>query len=125
MSDHVFIYLIVAFNSICQIMLIRRQKLASNVKWKFCCLAAAIPVVIMLSMRLLIVSGTIHEYVAEQSPIEHSITEGVSILLIAGPWLVTIAAILTRIKNRVKPPSQTVEEISADGPPYLPSKPGV
>jgi len=104
MSDHVFIYLIVALNTICQIMLIRRQKLANNVKWKFCCLAAAIPGVIMLSMRLLIVSGTIHEYVAEQSLIEHSITKGASILLIAGPWLVTLAVILTRMRNRMVSP---------------------
>jgi hypothetical protein len=100
MSDHMAIYLIVTLNTICQIMLIRRQKLASTVKWKFCCLAAALPVVIMLSMRLVIASGTIHEYVAEQSLVEHYLTKGASILLIAGPWLVTLAAILIRMRNR-------------------------
>jgi hypothetical protein len=100
MSDHMVIYLIVALNAICQLMLIRRQKLARNLKFKFCCLAAAVPLVIMLSMRLLIAGGMIHEYVVEQSLIERSITKGASILLIAGPWLVTLAAILIRMRNR-------------------------
>jgi hypothetical protein len=58
----------------------------------------------MLSMRLLIASGTIHEYVAEQSIIEHYITKGASILLIAGPWLVTLAVIITRMRNRMVSP---------------------
>jgi hypothetical protein len=104
MPDQVLIYLIVALNVFCQLMLIRRQKVASSLKLKFCSLAVAIPVVIMLSMRLLIVSGTIHEYVVEQSPIEHYITKGASILLIAGPWLVTLAVIITRIRNRMVSP---------------------
>lgn len=104
MSDQMFIYLIVALNTFFQLVLIWRQKLANNIKWKFCCLAAGIPVVIMLSMRLLIVFGTIHEYVAEQSLIEHYITKGASILLIAGPWLVTLAVILNRMRNRVMSP---------------------
>jgi hypothetical protein len=53
----------------------------------------------MLTMRLLIASGAIHGLVAEQSPAEQFFTKGTSILLIAGPWLVTLAAILVKMKN--------------------------
>ncbi|HXE98155.1 MAG TPA: hypothetical protein VN642_17250 [Dongiaceae bacterium] len=99
MSDYVFIYLIVALNTLCQIMLIWRQKLDS--RWKFCSFAIAIPVVLMVSMRLLIASGVIHGHVAEQSLVEQYFTKGTSILLIAGPWLVTLAALQAKMKNRV------------------------
>ena len=100
MTDQVCIYLIVALNTCCQIMLIWRQKFTDGMKWRFCCSALAIPVLIMILVRLLIVSGTIHGRVADQSPVEHYITLGTSILLIAGPWLVTLAAITVKIRNR-------------------------
>lgn len=100
MSDQLLIYLIVALNVACQLMLIWRQKFATGVKWKFCCLAVAVPAVIMVTMRLLIAGGTIHGRIAEQPLVEQYITNGASMLLIAGPWLVTLAAILTKMKNR-------------------------
>jgi hypothetical protein len=100
MHDHVLIYLIVALNALCQLMLIWRQKLAASVRWKYCCLAIAIPVVIMVSMRLMIASGTIHGRVAEQSLFEQYITKANSILLIAGPWLVTLAVLLAKMRDR-------------------------
>lgn len=100
MHDHILIYLIVALNALCQLMLIWRQKLAASVKWKYCCLAIAIPVVVMVSMRLMIASGTIHGRVAEQSLVEQYITKATSILLLAGPWLVTLIALLARMRDR-------------------------
>jgi len=96
MSDHVLIYLIVTLNALCQVMLIWRQKLETRTKWKYCCLAIAIPLFIMVSMRIFIANGTIPERVVDQSLIERYITKITSILLIAGPWLVTVAAIVSR-----------------------------
>ena len=100
MADKVFIYMIVALNTCCQLMLIWRQRFPAKEKWKYCGLAVGIPVFIMLSMRLLIASGTIHSHVAEQSTVEQFITKGTSMLLIAGPWFVTIAAVITNRRNR-------------------------
>jgi hypothetical protein len=101
MYDQLFIYLIVALNTCCQLMLIWRQKFPAGEKRKYCVYAVAIPVLVMLSMRLLIASGMIHGRVADQTSVEQYITKSASILLIAGPWLVTIAAILTKMRNRV------------------------
>jgi hypothetical protein len=53
----------------------------------------------MLTMRLLIANGTIHGLVAEQSPAEQYLTKGTSMLLIAGPWFVTFAALMAKMKN--------------------------
>ena len=100
MHDHVLIYVIVALNALCQLMLIWRQKLAAGVKWKYCCLAIAMPVVIMVSMRLMIASGTIHGRVAEQSLVEQYLTKGAGMLLIAGPWLVTLTVLLAKMRER-------------------------
>jgi len=100
MADYIFIYLIVTLNTLCQLMLIWRQRLAANERRKFCSIAIAIPVVLMVTMRLLITGGAIHGSVAEQSLGEQFFTKGTSILLIAGPWLVTIAAILAKMRNR-------------------------
>lgn len=108
MSDQLLIYLIVALNTICQLMLIWRQKLATGIKWKFCWSAVAIPALIMVSMRLLIANGTIHGHVAEQTLVEQYITKGTSVLLIAGPWLVTLAAILVKMRNRALLKKQAV-----------------
>jgi hypothetical protein len=100
MFDQVFIYLIVALNTCCQLMLIWRQKFPAGGKRKFCVCAVAIPVLIMLSMRLLIAGGLIHGRVADQTPVEHFITTAASILLVAGPWLVTLAAIFSKKRQR-------------------------
>ena len=100
MYDKVFIYLIVALNTCCQLMLIWRQKFPGGEKRKFCIYAVAIPVAVMVSMRLLIAGGMIHGRVADQSPTEHYITTAASILLIAGPWLVTLAAIFSKKRQR-------------------------
>ncbi|MBT0665666.1 hypothetical protein KI809_15255 [Geobacter pelophilus] len=96
MPDQILIYLIVALNAICQLMLIWRQKFAPGVKWRYCCLAIAIPVVIMVSMRLFIAGGLIHGRVADQTTFERYLTTIASILLLAGPWLVTITTLFTR-----------------------------
>ena len=108
MADTIFIYLIVALNTCCQIMLIWRQKLPVGDKKKYIGLAVGIPVLIMVSMRLLIANGTIQGHVAEQSPVELFITRSASILLIAGPWFATIAAVIKNRRNRILLKSQTV-----------------
>ena len=96
MSDQVFIYLIVALNTFVQLMLIGRLNFPAGGKRKYYLFAVAIPVLVMLSTRLLIANGMIHSRVADQSAIEQHITSAASILLMAGPWLVTLAAILDK-----------------------------
>ena len=100
MSDQLLIHLIVALNVVCQLMLIWRQKFMSAVRWKFISSAVAIPLVIMVLMRILIAAGMIHGHLSEQSSIEQYITKGMSMMLIAGPWFVTIAAIMLKVRNR-------------------------
>ena len=94
------IYVIVTINMLCQALLIWRLKITRNEKWIFGSLAIAIPVIIMIVMRLLIASGTIHGRIAEQNFLEQYITKGTSILLVAGPWLVTLTAIIVKVKSR-------------------------
>jgi hypothetical protein len=100
MSDELFIYIIVALNALVQLMLIWRLKFLTGGKWKYCVLVVAIPILIMASMRLLVAGGVIHGRVADQSMVERIITMGASVLLMAGPWLVTIAAILDKPRRR-------------------------
>ena len=119
MSDQITIYLIVALNIICQIMLIRRQTIAKNIKRNLCFLAAAIPAFIMLTMRVLIVGEIISEQVVEQSSVEQFITKLASILLIAGPWMVTLAAIITKLRNRLRKASQERKTPPIDVPSKL------
>jgi hypothetical protein len=59
-------------------------------------------------MRLLIVSGMIHGRVVDQSLVEQYLTKGTSMLLIAGPWFVTFAAVLAKMKNRALLKNQVV-----------------
>ena len=100
MSDHVIIYLIVALNTSCQLMLIWRQKFPAGQRNRYCLCAVAIPVALMLSMRLLIACGMINVRVADQSHLEHFVTTVTSMLLVAGPWFVTVAAVITRRRQR-------------------------
>lgn len=100
MPDQVLIYMIVMLNALCQLLLIRRLKLSGASKWKYSCLAVAIPAILMVSMRLLIANGAIHGRIADQTFVEQYITKGASILLIAGPWFATIAAIVSKRGQR-------------------------
>jgi hypothetical protein len=100
MSDQLLIYLIVALNAACQLMLIWRQRLPATQQWKLFALTAAIPLAIMVTMRILIANGIIHGHISEQTFIEQAITKGTSLLLIAGPWFVTLAAVIARVKQR-------------------------
>lgn len=95
MSDHILIYLIVLLNALCQIMLIWRLKHIGRSKSVFLFCAVLIPIVAALSMRLLVAKGIIHGHLNEQSRLEHLVTQAMSMLLISGPWLVTISAILS------------------------------
>jgi len=109
LPDHLLIYVIVALNALCQATLVWRLKFASSTKWKFCSAALAVPLVIMVAMRLLIASGSIHGRVADQSLVEQLITKGAGILLIAGPWLVTISAVMYRRRQRQSVQMQPAE----------------
>lgn len=95
-SNEVFIYLIVALNTLVQLMLIWRLKFPGGGKWKYCLVAVAIPVLVMVSMRLAVAGGMIHGRMAEQSTIERWVTSAASVLLLAGPWLVTLAALVNK-----------------------------
>jgi hypothetical protein len=101
MTDQVMIYMIVMLNTFCQLMLIWRQKFPVGQRNRYCAAAVAIPVVLILSMRLLIASGLIHGHLADQSFIEHLTTKAASFLLIAGPWFVTTTAIVSKRRKRI------------------------
>jgi len=64
--------------------------------------AAALPLTLALVMRVLVYAGLIHGRLAEQSQVEHLLTQAVSILLIAGPWLATAAAVLYRGNRKLR-----------------------
>jgi hypothetical protein len=98
MSDLTLIHLIVALNIVVQLMLIRRLKFPPGGRRKYYVFAIAIPLLVLLSMQLLVAGGLIHGHVADQTPVEQFVTSAASILLLAGPCLVTLAAILD--KNR-------------------------
>ena len=100
MPDHLLIYVIVFLNAFTQAMLIWRFKLAPAIKWKLCCSTVAVPLILAVIMRLLIAQGILPARIADQSFIEQLITKGASMMLIAGPWMVTIAVIIIRLKER-------------------------
>jgi hypothetical protein len=99
MSDLALIHLIVALNILVQLMLIGRLRFPSGGKRKYYVFAVAIPVLVLVSMRLLTASGLMQSRVAEQQPAEQFTTAAASILLIAGPWLATLAAILDKKRS--------------------------
>ena len=107
MTDQVIIYLIVALNTFCQLMLVWRQKFPAGQRNRYCLCAVAIPLVLMLSMRLLVAGGLIHGRVADQSRLEHFITTVTCMLLVAGPWFVTIAAVIAKRRQRAVLKMQT------------------
>lgn len=93
MYDYILIYIIVLLNALCQMMLIWRQRRIRSVRWLFIGGAAAVPLVVVTVMRTLVICGVIHGRLAEQTAAERLITQGSSILLMAGPWLVTLFAV--------------------------------
>ena len=100
MPDELFIYLIVALNALLQVMLIGRLNLPAGARWKCPLAAVAIPVLIMLAMRLSIAGGMIHARVVDQSPVERFVTTAASVALLAGPVLVTLAALARKRRKR-------------------------
>jgi hypothetical protein len=96
MPDEVFIYLIVVLNVAVQLMLIRSLDFPEGGKRRYYAFAVIVPALIILSMRLLIALDMLHNRVADQSAIERHVTTAASILLLAGPWLVTAAAIFDK-----------------------------
>ena len=99
MSDLALIHVIVALNILVQLMLIRRLKFPSGGKRKYYVFAVAIPVLVLVSMRLLTASGMIHSRFADQASAERWITDAASILLMFGPWMATLAAILDKKRS--------------------------
>ena len=102
MPDHLLIYVIVLLNALTQAMLIWRLKQAPALKWVLCCSTVAVPLLLAVSMRVLIAQGVINARMADQTFIEQLITKSSSILLIAGPWLVTVAAIFMSRKFKAR-----------------------
>ena len=96
MSDGLSVYLIVGLNISVQLMLIRSLRFPPGGKRKYYLLALAIPIAIMLAMRLLVASGVMHGRVAEQSLLAQLLTQTAGVVLMASPWLVTAFAIVDR-----------------------------
>ncbi len=100
MSDHTLIYIIVIFNSAVQVILIRRLKLSTGEKYLYCALAAGIPLLLTLTMRFLIAGSLFHGRLVDQTQLERYITTMASSLLIIGPWIVTVSALIARWRDR-------------------------
>lgn len=102
MPDHILIYVIVILNALCQIMLIWSLKALGKNRITFMAIASALPLMSALIVRALVAAGVIHGRLTEQSQLEHLFTQAMGILLIAGPWLVTAAAVLYRKNRRIR-----------------------
>lgn len=100
MPNELSIYFIIVFNALVQLMLISRLKFPAGAKWKYCALTIAIPVLVWGSMRLAIAFGLMPARVADQTPTEQLITTTASFLLIGGPWLVTVLAVISKKRRR-------------------------
>lgn len=100
MQDHLLIYVIVVLNMVCHALLIRRLKLDQRLKRKYCALAIGIPFAIALVMRLMIALGVMHGRLREQVALERGVTTLASIFLVAGPFLVTIVAVVMMRKQK-------------------------
>jgi len=99
MPDHILIYVIVLLNAVCQALLIWRFKIHKSQKWAFCGLTIGVPVMIALFVRTLVAFGILHSSVVDQVGFERFITMAASMLLIGGPWIVTTAAVVLRMKQ--------------------------
>ncbi|BCS54261.1 hypothetical protein [Geobacter sp. SVR] len=102
MPNHLLIYAIVIMNALCQLMLIWSLKALGKTRITFMALATALPLMSAVIMRGLVATGLIHGRLAEQSQLEHLLTQAMGILLIAGPWLVTAAAVLYRRNRKIR-----------------------
>jgi hypothetical protein len=96
MPNELLIYGIVAMNALVQVILIWRLRFPTGGKWKYCLLAMAAPLAVLVAMRLLVAGGVIHARVAEQTMLERWLTVAASVLLLVSPWLVTAAAIMNK-----------------------------
>jgi hypothetical protein len=96
MPDEAFIYAIVALNALLQVLLIARLGLPARARRTCQLLAVAVPVLVVLAVRLSVAGGAIHGRVADQSTAERWVTTAASATLLAGPWLATLAAVLRR-----------------------------
>ncbi|GFO66794.1 hypothetical protein GMLC_03730 [Geomonas limicola] len=101
-ANNLSIYLIVLCNALCHAMLIWRLKLDTASKLRFCALGGGIPLAVILAMRLMVAIGVMHARVAEQGMLERSITMLGSVLLLAGPFLATGAALMYRRRSQVE-----------------------
>lgn len=101
MPNHSLIYVIVILNAACQAMLIWRLKFERQSKWKYCLLTFAVPLLIALTMRIMVATGAMHAQLSEQALLERAVTSLAGILLIAGPFIVTIAALVLRRKQKI------------------------
>ncbi len=103
MQDHILIYFIVALNALCQLILIWSLKKLGKHRVFFMAAAGLLPLTAALFMRGLVAAGFIHGRLVEQSQLEHIFTQTMGVLLVAGPWLVTITAILYRRSGKFLP----------------------
>ena len=101
MQDHILIYVIVALNALCQLILIWSLKKLGKQRVFFMAAAGLLPLLTALFMRGLVATGLIHGHLVEQSQLEHVFTQAMGILLVAGPWLATAAAVLFRRNRKV------------------------
>ena len=84
-------------------MLIRRVKIKHSLKLYYIVSTLAIPFCIIVLMRLMVHLNVISSSIQSQTSTEKIITTSMSFLLLAGPWIATIIALITyrSHKNRI------------------------
>jgi hypothetical protein len=115
MNDHLWIYIVVVLNALLQVLLIRRLWFPPGRKSKFIAAALAIPVLVVLAMRLVVAAGWMPQQVAQQSALQRWVTLVASALLMLGPWLVTIAAVVDKKRRSALAVSREAEAVKENG----------
>ncbi|NVN98345.1 MAG: hypothetical protein HXX17_03405 [Geobacteraceae bacterium] len=101
MQDHLLIYVIVVLNAFCQLLLIWSLKKLGNKRFHFMAAAILLPLFTAIFMRGMVATGLIHGHLADQSQFEQILTKVTGGLLVAAPWLTTLAAILYRRRMKI------------------------
>lgn len=100
MPDHLLIYVIVVLNALCQLLLIWSLKKLGKKRYPFMAAAILLPLLTALFMRGMVATGIFHGHLADQSQFELIITKVTGAMLVASPWLTTVAAVIYRSKRK-------------------------
>src|SRR5262249_26856172 len=115
MNDHLWIYIVVVLNALLQVLLIRRLWFPPRRRSKFILAALAIPLLLAVGMRRVAAAGWMPQQVCEQSELERGVTLVASALVMLGPWLVTIAAVVDKKRRAALAAAVAADAASENG----------